>query len=224
MQSTRKRIVRDVLMLGGFLSAFVIFLALFGGLESNDSPDEIHFSQDRVRANRSQNRKDWETAQLNLLRILERDPHDGRAQFELGTTLYRQRNVLVGDLNELTEAGKQDSEDGKRIEATVKEFNQKTVDELVKAKRFARYRGRSLLILSVIEAERGDWDETLKYLDEFVETGNFTFDGLARATLFGEGGEAMAGLGAKITQRTKLHAMPKFWDICRREQANRAQQ
>lgn len=223
MQFSWQRILRDVLMLVGFCGAFMVFLTLFGGLESGDRDDEIHFSLDRVKANRSQNRKDWETARLNLTRILDRDPHDGRAQFELASTFYRQRNNLISDMNELIDLGKQESEEGLRMQANIQELSQQTVEELTKAKRFARYRGRALLILAVISAEGQNWDATLAHLEEFVDTGNYTFDGLKDARIFGYGGESMAGLGAKTTPFTRLHAEPRFWDICRRELANRAQ-
>lgn len=220
-----KRIIRDLLVLMGFCGAFLILLLAFGTLDGSDSDDVIDFSEQRLRADRSKQRKDWEAAKVNLVQLIERDPYDGRAQFEYATTLYKQRSALADKLQDFEDIGQEGASEAQAIAVELDEFNRRSIAELTKAKEFARYRGRSLLFLSVVEAERGNWEQALDHLDEFVEGGNFTFDGLDyQAKVFGEGGESMTDPGAKITEATKLHRFGRFWDIVRREQSNRERQ
>lgn len=217
-----KRIIRDLLLLLGFCGTFFALLYVFGKLDGSDSDDIIDFSESRLRADRSQARKDWEGAKTNLVALIERDPYDGRAQFEYAMTLYKQRRIAVEKLKDLENSGKEDSPEAESLKAQVAETNSLAVEELAKAKEFARYRGRSLLFLSVLEAEEANWEKALDHLDEFVSCGNYTYDGLDfQARVFGEGGQEMADPGATINESTKLHQFGRFWDIVRREKANR---
>lgn len=215
---TAKRIARDVLVLSGFCGAFLILLLLFGRLDADDSDDVIDFSQNRLAADRSTEKKDWQTARDNLERLIARDPYDGRAQFAYASNFYRHRNVEFEKLNSIDP----DTSEYAEAAAQVDTLTDNAVRELRKAKEFARYRGRALFFLAVIESEREDFVEALKYLEMFVDTGNFTIQGLDQFPLFGSGGESASLPGAEKDDSTRMHAEGRFWYVVRMERLNRS--
>ncbi|MEL7496019.1 MAG: hypothetical protein AAFN77_00310 [Planctomycetota bacterium] len=222
MQTRTKRIARDVLVLLGFCGAFFLFISIVNNLESSETDDPNDFSVHRVRADEFKKQKDWDAAKEHLKSLIARDPFDGRAQFEYAATLYKQRSILIDEYDDLVDLNRHESDEGTELLKKIEDYNNLSTNELIKAKAFARYRGRALLFLAVVQAEREDWEQTLNFLEEFVDSGNYTYDGLREARVFGSGGEDMTDFDAKITGDTKLHADSRFWDICRREKANRA--
>lgn len=218
-----KRIVRDVLVLLGFCGAFLVLVLLFGTLDASDADDMVDFSASRLKADQSKQKKDWESAKTSLKTLIDRDPFDGRAQFEYASTLYKQRSILVDELDELAEEGDTESAAVMKLRADLAKYNDASILELSKAKEFARYRGRSLVFLAVVEVERGEFDNALEYLKLFVDAGNYTYDGLEspQSRVFGQGGIPMTDPGAKIVDATRLHSYSQFWDIVRREGVNR---
>lgn len=221
-----KRIVRDVLVLLGFCGAFLVLVLLFGNLDASDADDMVDFSASRLKADQSKKKKDWESAKTSLKTLIDRDPFDGRAQFEYASTLYKQRSNLIDKLDELAEAGDTESAEVIKLRADLAKYNESSILELSKAKQFARYRGRSLVFLAVVEVERGEFDSSLDYLELFVDAGNYTYDGLEspQSRVFGQGGIPMTDPGAKIVDATRLHSYSRFWDIVRREGLNRLRQ
>lgn len=215
-----KRVLRDLLVLVAFCGSFLLFIYLVGGLDGNGDDDSVDFSQNRVVADTAVEKKDWETALANLKAIIDRDPYDGRAQFEYARIYYRLRGVALVKLSEFAISEVRNRE-YRAVEEELKINSQRATEELLKAKDHARYRGRALLWLAVIACDDGDFEAALKYLEEFVDAGNYTPDRLNRYRAFGTGGDAMTGPGQEIQPDTRLHALPKFWEIVRKENANR---
>lgn len=213
-----KRIARDVLVLAGFCGAFLILLLLFGRLDADDSDDVIDFSASRLAADRSTEKKEWQAARNNLKSLIERDPYDGRAQFEYASNFYRNRNVEREKLKSLAP----ETPEYVDVKAQADTLTEGAVRELRKAKEFARYRGRSLFFLAVIESERNDLGQALKYLEMFVDAGNFTIQGLDQFPLFGTGGESASLPGTENDEFTRLHAESRFWYVVRMERLNRS--
>ena len=77
------------------------------------------------------------------------------------------------------------------------------------------------MYLAVLEAERGNLQASIDYLNQFVDSGNYTPDGLASYRLFGTGGQAMTSPGASLRPETRLHSKPDFWEVVRIEHENR---
>ena len=67
------RIIRDMLILIAFCSAFYL-LTLFVGAEGNFSGSRSNFSRDRLLADASLEKGDWETASHHYQKLLEDDP------------------------------------------------------------------------------------------------------------------------------------------------------
>ena len=215
-----KRLLRDVLVLVAFCGCFLLFIKMVGGLDGDDDKDAVDFSRNRVIADAAVDQKEWNTALSNLELLIERDPFDGRAQFEYARIYYRLRGMALVRMSEFnsTERG---NEAYQALEQELELQSRRATEELLKAKEHARYRGRSLLWLAVIACEDEDFETALDYLEEFVDAGNYTPDRLNRYGAFGVGGDAMTGPGREIQPDTRLHAFPKFWEIVRKENANR---
>ncbi len=205
-------------MLLGFCGAFIALLYATGSLNNDAPPDITEFSPPRIRADRSLSRKDWTSARANLLQMINNDPYDGRAHFLYANTFYREHTGLFEQLTNLdpSDPGYRDVKD---------RYNQNydsATAALIKAKPFARYRGRALIYLAVLEMNVGKPESALTYLREFVETGNYTPNGLDTYQVFGFGGQRMTVPGVETTPQTRLHSVPQFWELVRIENENRS--
>ena len=86
-----------------------------------------------------------------------------------------------------------------------------------KSSEYPLYRRRSLYFLALINADRGELETALEFLQEFVEDGYWLDDGLANVWQFGRGGKVMTYRDAEITPATRLHQFSRFWELVDQE-------
>ena len=228
-----KRFLRDFAVLAGFCGAFYLLTTVMSGLDE-EQVDDSDFSVIRKRADVSLKNRDWETASTNYLSLAQKDPYNGHAWYRCARSFKNQRDQIFLKLlavkADAEEAGTQSDEAQAETERLVESLRDeldglggRAKDAFRKAKEFARYRADSLLHLAALESYDGNNSLSLEYLDEFVDNGSYTQQGLAAYRAFGTGGPSYTSpIVGSDAVGVRLHAEPKFWEIVRKEGFNQS--
>jgi tetratricopeptide (TPR) repeat protein len=203
-----KRIVRDLSVLLMFCGAFyavVVFVNNFQAAEKKAAAED--FSAERLVAEEAAAVKDWDLTQVNLELIIDRDPHDGRAQYLLAKTVFLQLVDAEEKLKALgvpspapsgsseeaveqLEANAENlpaSDEVIALEAEIDRLLERGLKEFERAHQFLRYRVDAMEYLAKIHVTMGQEEEALGYLKAFVDAGRVTRRGLYRDPRFGRG-------------------------------------
>ena len=175
--------------------------------------------------------RDWESASAGYLKLAQKDPYNGHAWYRCAQCLKNQRNQVFHQLLAVQEDAEESAtqsdaalaekeESVKNLQAEFDALGVQAKDAFKKAKEFVRYRADSLLHLASLESYEGNNSLSLEYLDEFVDNGSYTRQGLAKYRVFGSGGPSFTSPLAPDAENVRLHAEPKFWEIVRKEAFN----
>ena len=212
-----KRFLRDAGILLAFLGAFYCLTIFVGRLDGDSSNQETDFSIARKRADFHLNRKDWNSAAAEFRNLTTLDPYDGHAWFNYAYCYYYLRYNAIKKLNKLAAVA---NPDPYLIEVAMEEVRYNTDQAhgaLLRAKDFARYREQALLRLAIIETARNNYTVALDFLEEYIDEGYFTKEGLDRYVEFGALELAKGSTRNKSTLGVWLHGESRFWDLVRRE-------
>jgi len=228
-----KRFLRDFAVLAVFCGAFYFLTVVMGRLDK-EAVDDLDFSAVRKRADLAMKNQDWESASGSYLSLVQKDPYNGHAWYRCAKSLKNQRDQIFHQMlavqpdadAEEAKSNRARAETEKLVESLRGELDDlgvKSKDAFKKAKEFARYRADSLLHLAALESYDGNNSLSLEYLDEFVEDGSYTSNGLAHYRAFGIGGPTFTSPIARTgVAGVRLHAEPKFWEIVGKEVLNHA--
>lgn len=223
-----------------FCGAFYLVTVMVGGMEGERGNDNTDFSPARKRANTEVFRKDWWAARVEFKTLTEQDPFNGYAWDGYATSIWKIRGNTIDELVNLDKSNAQNADQENELRQQIDDLNDQAREIHLRLKKFSRYRYSALLRLAVVECDRGDYDEAMDFLEEFVGRGYSTSRGLQWIEKFGSGGQPIVmkyGSGAappfsrlgsinntEISQFTiptatnaRLHLEPRFWDIVRRE-------
>lgn len=230
-----KRIVRDTGILLAFCGAFYLLTVMVNRLEGDTDRDDSDFSSTRRKANELLTRKDWGAAEEAFRLLTEKDPYNGYAWECYSTCIWEIRRGKIYDFNMLDRTDLTDPaavQQADELSSEIEALNERNKSVLLQLKRFARYRFTALLRLANLECDRGDHQEALDYLEEFVGRGYQTRRGLHLIEQFGSGGPPhvakfadngfntdLSELTNDLGENSRLHVEPRFWDIVRRERA-----
>lgn len=225
-----KRFFRDTGILLAFCGAFYLLTVLVSRLEGDSATDATDFSPVRKRANRLVNNKDWPAAKVEFKKLTEQDPLNGFAWDGYATCLWETRRVAINELHDLAKSNSTQSGYKNVLDQQIADLNDQTREVLLRVKKFARYRYSALLRLAALECDRGNYDEAMDFLEEFVGRGYRTHRGLNWIENFGVGGSSrfvnipIIGFSGDLSQlsfptekESRLHLDPRFWDLVRRE-------
>ena len=216
------RVLRDltvVLLLG---ATFYISAIVVGQIDEILPPADKSFSRERLAAENSHTRGDWLKSAEHFQAIIDQDPYNGYASFQLVTCYLWLRFNTQEEIDKLTES----DADPAKLESLRQrfiEFEDLALSALEKSREFLRHRRSSLYHLSAIHSDREEFDVALKYLEQFVDGGFWLNFGLENAERFGSGGrDAITGNTIDSSQR-RLHQFEKFWELVDRESQTRSQ-
>ena len=225
---TTKRFIRDFAVLLVFCGAFYFLTVMMSGLDK-EAPSNSDFSDTRKRADASMRSRDWTSASADFMALTEKDPYNGHAWYRGASGFNAQRNDLLQMIRDARDepatpgAPRPSTEESEalldELKADLDRLSEQAKRAYKKAKEFARYRADSLLNLAAIESYEGDYTESLDFLEEFVGHGNYTARGLERYRVFGF---TESGFDVEDDVRARLHNVPRFWDIVRKERSNQS--
>ena len=226
------RILRDVSLVIVFCAGFLGLVGLANFLQNDaDEQTSSEFSEYRLGADKAAVGHNLDVSLQNLRALVKNDPYDGRAQFELASTLLlrvveTQDAITESDRKALPDSSDpQESESRKQTSspadtqanrdrvAELKSLIDEAIQEYKLAERHPRYRSRSRIQLAILQSSKGDYDAALDSLEDFVNDGGATRNGLGNIEQFGS-----SFLDSKPT---KLHAYPRFSLIVVLERQNR---
>ena len=227
------RIARDVSLVVVFCIGFLGLVWLANFLQNNpDEQTSSEFSDYRVSADKAAQGNDFGATLENLRAMVRNDPYDGRAQYQLASTIFSRVTIdeyvaaesnpdeppsslenqnTINQPNALPPA----PADAESPQSTATLFEQ-AIYEFQRAEKHPRYRQRSQFHLAVLWAIKGDDDAALGSLKNFVEGGGFTRFGLDRVEQFG-----LNDLRSDDQSKLKLHADPRFERLVALEMENR---
>lgn len=230
------RIIRDVSLVVVFCVGFLGLIGLANFLQDDgQSQTSSEFSEYRLSADKAAEGRDLDVSLQNLRALVKNDPFDGRAQYELASTLFSRaiefqdaaaeanRNDLSAQANSPSQSDQSsrrspnDQSAGTSAavgsEAELASLIDQAVQEYKLAQKHPRYRSRSQIQLAVLYASQGDYRDALDTLEKFVNDGGATRRGLDQIEQFG------SSLDRKGP--THLHAYPQFSIILALERMNR---
>jgi tetratricopeptide (TPR) repeat protein len=212
-----KRFIRDAGILLAFCGAFYCLTVFVGRLDGESGNDGTDFSPARKRADVYFKRKDWNSASIEFRTLTEQDPFDGNAWYNYSSCFYYLRRSASSELDYLNRQSNPDLAEIEALQESIRFNSDRAQVALLKATEFARSRGRALLRLAVIETAENNYNEALDYLEDFVDDGNHTQEGLSRYIEFGAGGPAMVSLGNQPSDEAQLHGEARFWELVQKE-------
>jgi tetratricopeptide (TPR) repeat protein len=180
-----RKFFRDIGILLAFCGAFYLLTVMVNRLEGDSNTDATDFSPARKRANLLVNSKDWSAASIEFKKLTEQDPFNGYAWEGYSTSLWEIRRSSINELKNLTRSNALDTEKENELDRQIAELNDQIRQVLLQVKKFARYRYSALLRLAALECERGNYDEAMDFLEEFVGRGYQTKRGLHWIENFG---------------------------------------
>lgn len=233
-----KKFFRDAGILVLFCGVFYFMTVMVSRLDGDSGNDDSDLSPARKQADVFVQRKDWQSAKLEYIKLTEQDPLNGYAWDQYARSILELRMESISILRGLNRSDIRNNQRVNELDRQIDELSDEAREVLLRVKKFARYRSRALLRLAVIECYRGNNEEAMDFLEEFVGRGYQTSYGLERYHEFGTGGQlnpvelntgppqppfSRARQPVVSTQffetepLTKLHLEPRFWDIVRRE-------
>ena len=225
-----KRFFRDTGILLAFCGAFYLLTVLVSRIEGESTTDATDFSPVRKRANVLFYDKDWPAAQIEFKKLTEQDPFNGYAWDGYSRCLWEVRRAAIVDLVKLAGTNPPSSENIE-LDPKIAGLTEQTTEVLLNVKKFARYRSSALLRLAALECDRGNYDEAMDFLEEFVGRGYRTQRGLEWIENYGKGGSSQVVLtfpsfrldrsislvSFPSDAESRLHQDPRFWELVRRE-------
>jgi len=231
------RVLRDASIVVVFCVGFLALIVLANFLQNDgEKQTSSEFSEYRLSADKAAEGRDLNVSLQNLRGLIKNDPFDGRAQYELASTLFSQ---VIESQDAATEASRNEppaqtelpsqSEQASEVplndqsagaspsvasEAKLTSLIDQAIQEYKLAQEHPRYRSRSQIQLAVLFASKGDHRDALDTLENFVNDGGATRRGL----------DQIEQLGSSLDRKgpTKLHAYPRFSMILALEQLNRS--
>lgn len=210
-----KRFLRDSGILVSFCGAFYLLIILVGRLDGESNLDSNEFSPIRVRADAFIAEQNWESAIAEYESLTKQDPYNGHAWDRLATSILELRRNAIFELDDLPASA--DREAATEIANRISEVSDRAFVVLKELSRFARYRPRALLQMAVIDCYRGNYNQAMDHLEEFLERGYTTKFGLSHYPAFGVGEEEMVLLETRNPSNVRLHAEERFWYLVRKE-------
>ena len=219
---------------------FYLLTVLVSWLEGDTGSDDSDFSPARKQADVYVSRKNWTSAGIEFEKLTKQDPLNAYAWHGFAKCIWERRTYAISKYKSLDSPDLRNSEDAQELEGEVDELNTQAIEALLHLKKFARYRPSALLQLAVIECDRGDYEEAMDFLEEFVGRGYQTSRGLDWIEQFGFVGDnepphprmkfsdlgaaSQFGFNFNFSQMnfrsgvgTRLHLEPRFWDLVERE-------
>lgn len=216
-----RRLLRDVTVLIAFCGAFYLLITFVNRLDADSNDEVSDFSVAREEADTLAKGENWESAADEYLKLTKQDPYNGYAWERYAASYYALRFQALKELDTLKQVGVEDPARLDAVREKVKQNGDKSYQIFSKVREFARFRGGALLRMAVIDSYRGNNEEALDLLEEFVDAGQNTQQGLATYRQFGVGGQGVLLPGATIPENCRLHYFPRFWEIVDKERVNR---
>ena len=216
-----KRIIRDAFIMISFCGTFYVSTFMWGKVEDKP-PSNSNFSKSRVAADELVKSGRWEKAAVRYRRMTEDDPHNGYAWYRLGTSYNNVRFDAQFDIRVEKRSDTPSAQKIERLQETIAKYDELALEAHETARKFLRYRSKSLFQIAIIYADLNDNESALKYLREFVDGGYWTYHGLETISRLGSGGRSMAEEQVLVNSRTRLHASDEFWKLVAKERENRS--
>lgn len=211
-----KRIVRDTSILLLMCGTFYVSSIVIGQLDADTETEESSFTQERLKTDKLIDQADWEPASEVLKDMTVKDPYDGYAWYRLGVSYLHQRMDTQDEIDFRANAGATKLE-LEPLELQLAVLDRQAIETLEKSKTFLRYRGKSILHLACVFAQRNEFETAMDHLQTFVDEGNRVYNGLAQMPELGEGGTDAYFDPSTVTPDTRLHQFHRFWRIVRQE-------
>ena len=230
-----RRFFRDTGILLAFCGTFYLLTVLVSRMEGDSSSDDSDFSLARKRANILVHKKDWPAAKVEFKKLTEQDPLNGYAWDSYATCIWEiRRTAMIAVEANLVVSNPKAVEKEQELQQQVADLDDQARVAYMRLKKFARYRRLALVRLAIVESDRGNYEEAMDFIEEFVERGYQTQRGLHWVQAFGAGTPPPIAKFANITRRydfdssrmtmtmptgsdARLHLEPRFWDLVRRE-------
>lgn len=168
-----KRLVRDVLILIAFCSAFYM-LTLFVGREDKFSRDRSNFSRERILADESVSNRDWESAIAHYDKLLEEDPFNELAMVRRARADLKLTEGRVKNLRQRKASAGEDQQRLKQIDSEIAKFVAESIasqEQLLLSSRFRDSAIRNEVILHCIGGNIPEAIEALEVYANEASTG-----------------------------------------------------
>jgi tetratricopeptide (TPR) repeat protein len=210
-----KRIVRDAFIMISFCGTFYVSTFMWGKVD-NKPPLDTNFSSSRMSADEFIKTRQWEMAADRYKRMTESDPFNGYAWYRLGTCY---NNLRFETQYQIRMERESPSPSAKKIESWIEDvanYDLSALEAHRRAREFLRYRGKSLYQMAIIHADRSEYSAALEILQEFIDNGHWTFNGLDKIDRLGAGDRSVVQ-NEEANSITRLHAFEKFWELVDKE-------
>ena len=211
-----RRIIRDAFIMISFCGTFYVSTFMWGKVDEKP-PSDTNFSKARVAADDFVSSRRWERAADRYARMTAEDPYNGFAWYRLGTSYNNVRFESQFAIRKEKKSPSPSSPKIERLNDLVVKYEQLALEAHETARKFLRYRSRSLFQLAVIYSDRAEYEASLECLREFVDGGYRTYHGLDNVTRLGDGGRAMLDQVVTADSRSRLHAFEEFWELVDKE-------
>ena len=218
---TVKRVVRDLIVLLIFCGTFYVSTLVVGHFEEKEKPQPNNFSASRIEGDECVRVANWEDAVPIFKKLTEEDPFNGYAQFRLSSSYRFIWQGIVQKINKEKESGNSAEQTLKDLEQQRQFFEKLALESNEKTSEFLRYRGPALYQLAMIYASRNEFEKALTLLDEFVNDGNWVYNGITNIEELGIGGQDMVSSEPTSNPKVRLHQFEKFWELARKENTSR---
>jgi len=212
-----KRVIRDLSILAFMCGTFFLCTFVIGRLADEQPADgDSSFTPARVEADRLVKNMEWEDASSIFKNMTVKDPFDGYAWYRLGVSYVRCRQAIQREI-ELQQSHEAPANQIEPLELRRVEYDRLAIEALTKCREFLRYRGNATLQLAVVFAQRLEYEKSLDLLQEFVDEGNWIYNGIGNIPEFGVGDYSVVFDPTLVTPETGLHQFRRFWEIARQE-------
>ncbi len=215
------RVLRDLTVVVLLGATFYISAIVVGQIDEILPPANKSFSRERLAAENSHARGDWLKSAEHFQAIIDQDPCNGYASFQLVTCYLWLRFNTQEEIDKLT-GSEADPAKLESLRTRFIEFEDLALSALVKSSEFLRHRRSSLYHLAAIHSDRKEFDVALKYLDEFVNAGFWLNFGLENAERFGSGSRDAISDSTIDSSQRRLHQFEKFWELVDQEDQTRS--
>jgi tetratricopeptide (TPR) repeat protein len=211
-----KRIIRDAFIMISFCGTFYVSTFMWGKVDEKP-PSDTNFSKARVAADDFVSSRRWEMAADRYKRMTEEDPYNGYAWYRLGTSYNNVRFESQSEIRVENQSLSPSAQQIEHLKELIAKYDQLALEAHETARKFLRYRSKSLFQLAIIHSDLLDYEASLECLREFVEGGYWTGHGLDSVSRLGAGGRAMMEQEVLVNSRTRLHAFEEFWELVDKE-------
>lgn len=180
-----KRWYRELGGLAVFLLIFYATVVWTNGLTDDEESSDVNaaqMSKSRLYSEAALRRGDFSDASVHLKDLLESDPHNSHARYQLAECYHQQfvriylrlhdrggNRITIDDPSQL-----------ESLELELKELADQATELYRRCTRSHRYRGDALLHMSVLSGLRKDREEALAPLERFLSLNYSTSRGIAQ--------------------------------------------